>query len=130
MVRDVAGLRLNEPRLEPYEVCAEVAADRTAPVGYARVAAVTIKPEHVSEVIDGWPGDVARYRSEGGFRGALFCCDRASGVARSISFWASRADVESNESSGTFQSTVAPYAHMMAAGPEKSYWDARILVER
>ena len=128
VVRRAAAFRSGEPDLYQLEVCAEVASPRPSPIGCARVARVGLRPERVAEVIAGWPKDVARYRDETGFRGGLLCCERATGETRSITFWGSRDDVESNERSGAFQATVDPYREMIAVPPVRSRWDVRIVV--
>ena len=128
VVRRAAAFRLNEPELHQLEVCGEVVSDRPSPIGCARVAEVGLRPERVAEVVAGWPKDVARYRGEPGFRGAMMCCDRATGETRSITFWGARADVEENERSGAFQAAVDPYRDMIAVPPVRSYWDLRLVV--
>lgn len=128
VVRRAAAFRLGEPELHQLEVCAEVASPRPSPIGCARVARVGLRPDRVDAVIAGWPKDVARYRDEPGFRGGMLCCERDTGTTKSLTFWGSRGDVESNERSGAFQATVDPYREMIAIPPARSCWDVRIVV--
>ena len=128
IVAQAADHRMSEPELHFMEVCAHVPADNSGDVGYARVADVTLKPERLDEVIAGWPGHVTSYTRESGFRGAYLCCQRDTGVSKSISFWASKDDVLANESSGAFAATVDPYKDMIAVEPVRSYWGVRVVV--
>lgn len=128
IVKEATAHRLSEPELHFMEVCAHVAAHGEGSVGWARVADVTLKADRLDDVVAGWPGHVTSYKSEAGFRGAYLCCDRTTGVSKSVSFWGSEADVRSNESSGAFSATVEPYKEMIAVEPVTSYWGVRIVV--
>jgi heme-degrading monooxygenase HmoA len=128
LVAKVGAHRISEPDLHFTEVVAEVPPGTTGEIAYARVAHVTIKPERLDEVAAGWPKDVASYRVEEGFRGALLCSVRKTGLTASVSFWRSPADTEANEKSGAFMATVDPYADMIAVPPTRSYWNVGIVV--
>ena len=128
VVKQAAAMRLGEPELHPLEVCAEIAPERPVTPARARVVSVTLLPERAAEVIAAWPGAMRAYLGAPGFGGGMMCCDRASGKTRSITFWASRADLDANEASGEFERAVAPYREMMKVPPECSYWDVRIVV--
>lgn len=131
VVAKVGAHRLTEPDLHFMEVMAEVApAVPAAPddIAYARVAHVTIAPGRLDEVAAGWPEDVASYRAEEGFRGALLCSVRETGLSASVSLWRGRADTEANERSGAFTATVDPYADMIAVPPTRSYWTVGVVV--
>jgi heme-degrading monooxygenase HmoA len=127
VAKDAAKYRLTEPEVHLREVMAEVAGN-PGPIGYARVADVTMKVERLGDVVRGWPGHVATYKPERGFRGATFCGDAKTGRLASISFWGSKADCEANEKSGAFQATVDPYKDMIAIPPKRSYWDVVVVV--
>ena len=126
VVKRASALRRGEPVLHPLEVCAQIAPERPVAPAVARVASVSLKPERAAEVIADWPGAVSAYLQAPGFAGGMMCCDRASGKTRSITFWASRADLDANESGGDFERSVVPYREMMDAPPECSYWNVRI----
>lgn len=128
VVAKVGAHRLTVPDLHFMEVMAEVAPVAPGEIAYARVAHVTIKPERLDEVAAGWPKDVASYRAEEGFRGALLCSVRKTGLTASVSLWRNRADTEANEKSGAFMATVDPYADMIAVPPTRSYWNVGIVV--
>ena len=128
VVKQAAALRLGEPVLHPLEVCADIAPARSLAPTCARVASVALKPERAAEVIAAWPQAMRAYLGSPGFGGGMMCCDRESGETRSITFWGSRADLEANEASGDFERAVAPYRDMMAAPPECSYWNVRVVV--
>ena len=128
VVKQAAEMRLGEPKLHPLEVCAEIAPDRPVTPACARVANAMLLPERAAEVIAAWPGAMRPYLDAPGFGGGMMCCDRASGETRSITFWASRADLDANEASGEFERAVAPYREMMKVPPECSYWDVRLVV--
>lgn len=121
-------LRLTEPDKHYYEVVAAVESDRKDPVGYARLAKPTLKLDAIGKVAAGWPGHVASYRKEAGFRGAYLMVDRKTGETVSISLWASKADCEANEASGAFMATVTPYQDMIAVAPTRSYHDVAAVV--
>ena len=128
VVKQAAAMRLGEPELHPLEVCAEIAPERPVTPACARVANATLLPERAAEVIAAWPGAMRAYLGAPGFGGGMMCCDRASGKTRSLTLWASRADLDANEASGEFERAVAPYREMMKVPPECSYWDVRIVV--
>jgi heme-degrading monooxygenase HmoA len=128
IVKQASDHRLSEPELHFLEVCTQVPADDAGHVSCARVADVSMKVDRLSEVIDGWPDHVTSYKSEAGFRGAYFFCDRATGVCKSISFWGSEDDMRANETSGAFAATVEPYKDMIAVAPVRSYWGVRVVV--
>ena len=128
VVKQAESMRLNEPKLHPLEVCAEIAPKRPLTPTCARVASVALEPERAGEVIADWPGAMTAYLDTPGFGGGMMCCDRTSGKTRSITFWGSRADLDANEQSGDFERAVAPYREMMSAPPECSYWNVRIVV--
>ena len=128
VVKQAESMRLGEPELHPLEVCAEVRPRRSLTPACARVASAALKPERAAEMIADWPGAMRPYLDAPGFGGGLMCCDRASGKARSITFWGTRADLDLNERSGDFEKAVAPYREMMATPPECSYWSVRIVV--
>jgi quinol monooxygenase YgiN len=128
MVAQVGDLRLSTPQLSFYEGRAEVPAGTAGGIGYARVIYVTIKPECLDQVAAGWPGHVATYQAEAGFRGARLLSDHATGRSISYSLWGTKADVEANESSGALMATVEPYKEMIAVPPAKSYWDVAVVI--
>lgn len=128
LVSKVGAHRISEPDLHFMEVMAEVPPGTAGDIAYARVAHVTIKPERLDEVAAGWPKDVSSYRVEEGFRGALLCSERKSGLTASVSLWRGRADTEANEKSGAFMATVDPYAEMIAVPPTRSYWNVGVVV--
>ena len=128
VVKQAESMRLNQPELLPLEVCAEIAPKRALTPACARVGSVDLKPERAGEVIADWPGAMVAYLDNPGFGGGMMCCDRTSGKTRSITFWGSRADLDTNERSGDFERAVAPYREMMSAPPECSYWNVRIVV--
>ncbi len=128
LVTKMGDLRLTTPQLSFYEGRAHVAAGTAGDIGYARVIDVTIKPERLDDVVAGWPGHVASYQAEAGFRGARLLSDRETGRSISYSLWGSKADVEANESSGALMATVEPYKEMIAVPPAKSYWDVAVLI--
>ena len=127
VARDATKYRLSEPDVHLSEVVAEVAGN-PGPEKYSRVADVTMKVPRLGEVIKGWPGHVASYKTEPGFRHAYLCGDRATGRLFSVSYWGSKADCEANEKSGAFMATVDPYKDMMAIPPQRSYWDVTVIV--
>ncbi|MFO0997892.1 MAG: hypothetical protein U1F33_14525 [Alphaproteobacteria bacterium] len=122
VAKEASKYRLSEPDVHHRTVMAEVAGN-PGPVGYARMADVTMKLERLGDVARGWPGHVATYKPERGFRHAYFCADPKTGRLASISLWGSKADCEANEKSGAFQATVDPYKDMIAIPPKRSYWD-------
>ncbi len=128
VVQQAAALRLGEPELHPLEVCAEIAPAQPVSPACARVTSVTLDPGRAAEVIDVWPQAMTPYLGAPGFGGGMMCCDRMSGKTRSITFWASRADIDANEESGDFEKAVAPYREMMQTPPECTYWNVRIVV--
>ncbi len=128
LVAQMGDLRLSTPQLSFYEGRAEVPAGTAGGIGHARVIDVTIKPECLDQVAAGWPGHVATYQAEAGFRGARLLGDRATGRSISYSLWGTKADVEANESSGALMATVEPYKEMIAVPPAKSYWDVAVVI--
>lgn len=128
LVAKVGDLRLSTPQLSFYEGRAEVPAGTSGGIGHARVIDVTIKPECLDQVTAGWPGHVATYQAEAGFRGARLLSDRKTGRSISYSLWGAKADVEANESSGALMATVEPYKEMIAVPPAKSYWDVAVVI--
>ena len=60
--------------------------------------------------------------------GAYLCCDRASGRAKSVSFWASEEARDRNEREGGFGAAVATSDEVIVERPVRSYWSVRIVV--
>ena len=127
VVRQAASHRLNEPELHPLEVCAHVEGN-AGDIGCARVANVTLKVDQMQRVIDNWAPEVGKYARQSGFRGGMMCADRNTGEVRSVTYWASHADIEENESSGAFEQAVGPYEDAIEVAPERTYWNARVIV--
>jgi heme-degrading monooxygenase HmoA len=121
-------LRKTEPDRHYFDVAATVPSDKSDPIGYARLAKPWLKVATQETVVQGWPGHVASYKKEPGFRGAYLFLDRKTGECLSLSLWGSKADCEANEKSGAFMATVDPYKEYIAKAPTRSYHDVAAVV--
>ena len=121
--------RNTEPDKHYYEVVANVTAETSAPIGFARLARPVFKLDAIDQIIADLPAHIATYRAESGFRGAHLMLDRATGETVSLTLWGSRADCEANEASGAFQATVDPIADLIAEYPTRVRLDVAAVVE-
>ena len=120
--------RLCDPELHPMDVCAMLPPARPDDAGYARVTDVGFAPAQIDAAIAQWLANAEPYGDEPGFVGAYLCCDRESGIAKSVSFWQSKADIDANERSGGFGSAIAASADVVVSPHEYSYWRVRVVV--
>ncbi|MGH6954629.1 MAG: hypothetical protein ACREGL_10625 [Alphaproteobacteria bacterium] len=89
---------------------------------FARINYVRFKTDHLDEVVARWPQAVAMYRGHGFERG-IFLLDRTSGNSVSVVVFASERELRANESGGTFQDAVKPFAAWRLSEPDKHYYE-------
>lgn len=128
VLRQAAKFRLCDPELYPMDVCAQLAPERPSDTRQARVVDVGFSPEKIDAAIAHWCAGAEPYCDEPGFVGAYLCCDRATGRARSVSFWESKADLDAHEQGDAFNAAVATSGDVIVSAPERSYWNVRVVV--
>jgi len=94
---------------------------------FARINYVRFKMDHLDEVVERWPQAVAVYRGHGFERG-IFLLDQASGNSVSVVVFASEREMRANESGGTFQDAVKPFAAWRLTEPDKHYYEVAATV--
>jgi len=94
---------------------------------HARVTTVQLRPDTVDASIDLYQREILPVISaQPGYQGVYLFTDRASGNGVSITLWASEADAQAYESSGTYRQLVAKLAANFAAPPTLATYDVSV----
>jgi heme-degrading monooxygenase HmoA len=94
---------------------------------HARVTTVQLRPDTVDASIDLYQREILPViTAQPGYQGVYLFTDRASGNGVSITLWASEADAQAYESSGTYRQLVAKLAANFAGPPTLATYDVSV----
>jgi heme-degrading monooxygenase HmoA len=94
---------------------------------HARITTVQLRPDTVDASIGIYQQEILPViTAQPGYQGVYFFTDRASGNGVSITIWASEADAQAYESSGTYRQLVAKLAANFAAPPTLATYDVSV----
>lgn len=91
---------------------------------HARVTNVSVQPDKVAETIRIYNENILpAIKAASGNRGVYLLIDAASGKGVSITFWDSKADGDTYDSSGTYREQVGKVAPFFSAPPTLATYD-------
>jgi heme-degrading monooxygenase HmoA len=94
---------------------------------HARVTTVQLRPDTVDASIELYQREILPViTAQPGYQGVYLFTDRATGNGVSITLWASEADAQTYETSGTYRQLVAKLAANFAAPPTLATYDVSV----
>lgn len=91
---------------------------------HARVTTISMQAANVAEATRIYNDNIVPViRPSQGFKGAYLLTDAASGKALSITLWASEADGQAYEASGSYREQVAKVAQFFTAPPSLATYE-------
>ncbi|HEV2461941.1 MAG TPA: antibiotic biosynthesis monooxygenase [Ktedonobacterales bacterium] len=94
---------------------------------HARITTVQLRPETVDASIALYQGEIVPViKAQSGFQGVYLFTDRATGNGVSLTLWASEADAQAYETSGTYRQLVAKLAPNFASAPTLATYDVSV----
>jgi heme-degrading monooxygenase HmoA len=94
---------------------------------HARVTTVRLQPDMVDASISIYQQEILPViKSQPGHQGVYLFTDRATGNGVSVTLWASEADAQAYETSGTYRQLVAKLAANFAAPSSLATYDVSV----
>ena len=94
---------------------------------YARVVNVKIRPGRLDKTIEMYNNSVVpAAKEQKGFKGAYLLTDWNNNSGVSVSFWASKEDMHTGESSGYYQEQVNKFAELFSEPPISNHYEVTV----